>query len=327
MHLAGRLVDRDDRRLAEDDAAAAHVHERVRGAEVDRHVATAEAREVIEDPHRPAPHSTLTSSALALALGSAALHAAWNLLLGRARDVQAAAAATFLLSVALAAPFAAAWWHADATVWPYALASALAETAYVVALAAAYRAGEVSFVYPLTRGVAPVLTLAVAAALLGHRPSAAEAAGVVLVAGGVLLVRGPGGRGETRALLLAAATAAAIAAYTLVDRAGIHRAGALPYFVLVLAGPSLVAPALAGGRAVRRELGWPTLGAAAANLGSFALGLLALRHAPAAPVLAVRSSSVVLATLLAGRVLAERVGRARIAGSVLVVGGVALLAR
>ena len=66
--------------------------------------------------------------------------------------------------------------------------------------------------------------------------------------------------------------------------------------------------------------------AALANLGSFTLGLLALRHASAASVLAVRSSSVVIATLLAGRVLAEHVSRGRLAGSVLVFAGIALLA-
>ena len=49
VHLAGALVDRDDGRLGEDDAAAAHVDERVRGAEVDRHVAAAEAGEVVEE--------------------------------------------------------------------------------------------------------------------------------------------------------------------------------------------------------------------------------------------------------------------------------------
>ena len=117
------------------------------------------------------------------------LHAAWNLLLGRARDVQAAAAATFLLSVAMAAPFAAVWWHADASVWPYALASTLCEAVYVIALAHAYRTGEVSFVYPLTRGIAPVLTLVVAVVLLGHGATAAEVGGIALVAAGVLLVR------------------------------------------------------------------------------------------------------------------------------------------
>src|SRR5262249_29735026 len=140
MHVARRLVDRDDRRLAEDDAAAAHVHERVRGAEVNGHVASAEAREVIEDAHRR-EQTILPAAALALALGSAVLHAAWNLLLARARDVQAAAAATFLLSTVLAAPFAVVWWHADVSVWPYALASGVFESVYIVALAYAYRTG------------------------------------------------------------------------------------------------------------------------------------------------------------------------------------------
>src|SRR6266480_2107 len=135
-------------------------------------------------------------AALALALGSAVLHAAWNLLLARARDVQAAAAATFLLSLALAAPLALIWWHAEASVWPYALASSLFEIVYIVALAYAYRTGEVSFVYPLTRGIAPVLTLVVAVAVFGHRATAAEIGGVLLVAIGVVLVRGPGGRAD-----------------------------------------------------------------------------------------------------------------------------------
>jgi drug/metabolite transporter (DMT)-like permease len=265
-------------------------------------------------------------AALALALGSAVLHALWNLLLGRARDVQAATAATFVLSVAIALPFALAWWHADPSVWPYALASTLCEAVYVVSLAYAYRIGDVSFVYPLTRGIAPVLTLGVAIVALGHHASAAEAGGVLLVAVGVVLVRGPGGRRDARALLLVTAIAASIAAYTLVDRVGIHRAGALTYFVLVLAGPCLVYPPLVGWTAIKRELGLSVAVAAVANLGSFALGLLALRRGAAAPVLAVRSSSIVFASLLAGRVLSERVSRGRLAGSLIVFAGIALLA-
>lgn len=264
--------------------------------------------------------------ALALALGSAVLHAVWNVLLGRARDVQAATAATFLVSVVIALPFALAWWRADASVWPWALASTLLEAVYVVALALAYRGGEVSFVYPLTRGLAPVLALAFTAVALGRGVSAAEVGGVVLVAVGVVAVRGVGARGDSLTLLLTATLAVTIAAYTLVDRVGIHRAGALTYFVLTLAGPCLVYPPMVGARAIRRELGLPVLGAGLANLGSFVLGLLALRHASAASVLAVRSLSIVLATALAGRLLAERVSRLRLAGSLLVFGGIVLLA-
>ncbi len=268
----------------------------------------------------------MPTAALALALGSAVLHAAWNLLLARARDVQAAAGATFLLSVALAAPFAALWWSAQPSVWPYALASTLLETVYVVALAAAYRTTDLSFVYPLTRGLAPVLTLAAAVVLLGHGATVVEVAGVLLVAVGVVLARGPSGHGDGRALLWMAAIAASIAAYTLVDRVGIHRAGALTYFVLVLAGPCLAYLPLVGWSAVRRELGAGVVLAAVANIGSFALGLLALRRGSAAPVLAVRSSSIVIATLLARRLLAEEVPGARLVGSAVVFAGVVLLA-
>ena len=240
--------------------------------------------------------------------------------------MQAATAATFLISVALALPFAVAFWHAEPSVWPWALASTVLETVYVIALALAYRVGEVSFVYPLTRGIAPVLVLAFGVAVLGRHVSAAEIAGVLLVAAGVVAVRGLGVHGDALALLLTATLAATIAAYTMVDRVGIHRAGALTYFVLTLAGPCLVYPPLVGARAIRRELGWPVAVAGVANLGSFVFGLLALRHGSAAAVLAVRSSSVVIATLLAGRLLAERVSRTRLAGSVLVFAGIALLA-
>ena len=155
-----------------------------------------------------------------------------------------------------------------------------------------------------------MLTLIASVALLGHGLGATETAGVLVVAAGVLLVSGRSGHGDARALLAVATIAASIAAYTLVDRAGIQHAGALTYFVLVLAGPCLVYPPLVGRAPIRRELRWSPSSRRVANVGSFALGLLALRHGPAAPVLAVRSSSIVIATLLAGRLLAEQVAAA-----------------
>src|SRR5262249_6411038 len=158
----------------------------------------------------------LTLPALVLALGSAALHAAWNLLLARARDIQAATAATFVLSVVIAVPFAAIWWSAQVSVWPYALASSILEAIYALGLAYGYRVADLSFAYPLTRGLAPVMTLVGGILVLGHGASPAEVGGVLLVAVGVVLVRGPRGHGDSTALLVVATTATAIAAYTLV---------------------------------------------------------------------------------------------------------------
>jgi drug/metabolite transporter (DMT)-like permease len=63
-----------------------------------------------------------------------------------------------------------------------------------------------------------------------------------------------------------------------------------------------------------------------AIVGAYGLVLAALTMAPAAAVSATRESSVVIATLLAGPVLGETVGRRRLVGAVVVVAGVAILA-
>ena len=76
---------------------------------------------------------------------------------------------------------------------------------------------------------------------------------------------------------------------------------------------------------MRSELHAATFVAGVATFGAYCLVLLALQRAAAAPVAAVRETSVVVTALLAGRFLAEPVGRTRIAGAVLVAGGIALL--
>src|SRR5215210_1933368 len=98
-------------------------------------------------------------SALSLALAAAFLHALWNLLLARARDTQAATAVALLVAVAAFAPAAAQTWRVEPSVWPYLVASSCLELAYFALLAFAYGRAEMSLVYPLARGSAPVLVL------------------------------------------------------------------------------------------------------------------------------------------------------------------------
>jgi drug/metabolite transporter (DMT)-like permease len=270
----------------------------------------------------------VSSAALALALGAAVLHATWNLLLARARDVEAATALVLVLSLAMYAPVAAVTWDVDASVWPYVVASAIFELAYIVLLAAAYRRTRLSVVYPVARGLAPVLVLLGALAFLAVTPSAGEAAGVLLVGGGILLVRGLR-EPDRRGLVFGAAIACCIASYTLVDSRGIDHADPFGYLELVMVVPSIAyfagVVAAKGIAPVRRELGPATVIAAAATYGAYALVLFALRLAPAAPVAALRETSVVIAVLLAVPLLRERVGPGRIAGAALVAIGVALL--
>jgi len=114
----------------------------------------------------------VAASALALALAAAVLHALWNLLLARARDVQAATVLTFAIPAALYAPIAAVRWDVAAEAVPYIAVSAAFELAYLVLLAVAYGRAELSVVYPVARGLAPVLVLVVGVVALGVGTSA-----------------------------------------------------------------------------------------------------------------------------------------------------------
>jgi drug/metabolite transporter (DMT)-like permease len=271
----------------------------------------------------------VAASALTLALAAAVLHALWNLLLARARDVEAATAVTFALAVVLYTPVAAARWHISPEAVPYMAVSATFELVYLCLLAFAYGRAELSVVYPVARGLAPVLVLGVGAAFLGTGTSALEVAGVVLVAVGVLLVRGLRA-GHSRGTAYGVAIAASIAGYTLADARGVEHADPMAYLLVVLAVPVAVYVAIvvrrSGVAALRRELGPGTLVAAPATLGAFALVLFALQHASAASVAAVRETSVVIAVALAAPVLGEPVTGRRLAGAVVVVLGVAVLA-
>jgi drug/metabolite transporter (DMT)-like permease len=269
------------------------------------------------------------TSALLLALAAAAFHAVWNLLLARAGDPEAATAVALVVATIAFAPVAALTWDVEREAWPWIGASAALELVYFVLLAAAYRRAEFGLVYPLARGLAPVLVLAVGVVALGTDPTAGQALAVGVIAAGVLLVRGFRGA-DGRGTAFAVGIAACIAAYTLVDKEGMRHAAPLSYLEVVLVWPALAyagaVVALKGGVSLRREIGLAPAVAGVIMFGSFALTLAALGRAPAAPVAALRETGVVWAALLAALVLRERVSPGRFAGAVLVAAGIAILA-
>ena len=112
----------------------------------------------------------MSSAALALALGAAVLHAVWNLLLAGSRDVLAATAVALCSSLVVALPFAAATWGIERAAIPWLVASGALELVYFLTLTAAYQRAELSLVYPLARGGAPVLVL-LGAVVTGYDPS------------------------------------------------------------------------------------------------------------------------------------------------------------
>jgi drug/metabolite transporter (DMT)-like permease len=224
-------------------------------------------------------------------------------------------------------PFAIAFWRFDSGVWPFLAAGSLLQLLYFALLAFAYTHAELSVVYPVARGLAPVFVLIGSAVLIGAGTTSMQVAGVLLVAAGVLLVRGArGGRGA----LLAVGIACVIATYTVVDKHGVVHASPVAYLELMcIFTGGVYAACIAGMRGtavLRAELNVRSVAAGIATFAAYALVLAALQLASAASVAAVRESSVLVATALAAILLRERVTAWRAGGAVLVVAGIVLLA-
>jgi drug/metabolite transporter (DMT)-like permease len=280
------------------------------------------------------------AAAFALALCSAFVHALWNILLARARDTEAATAVALVFGTVAFAPVAALTWDISSPALPYLAASAALEVLYFVLLAAAYERGELTLIYPVARGSAPLLVALFSVVVLGVTLHALTVAGVIAIAAGIVMVRGTRGggvtplqTGDSRHLAMALAIGTTVATYTLFDKAGLRHAQALTYLELVILPSAVVYPLLIARRkgrgALRDEAGPSTVVAGLAMFGAFGLALAAIKLAPQAfvpAVQALRETSVVIAVAAGGVVLGEAVGRTRALGAVVVAGGVALLA-
>lgn len=271
----------------------------------------------------------MTTFALALVLTAAFLHAFWNLVIAHSSDTQAATALALAVGVVAAVPFALLRWNVRPEAWPYIAASSALELLYFWLLTTAYRRAELSLIYPIARGTAPVIVLLVSVLVLSVAWSPFQAAGVGLVAVGVLFVRGLRGAARTADVALALAVAGSIASYTLVDKYGVQFADPITYVTLILVAPAVISVLAVERRVrgrVRAAVAPITVLGGVASIAAYGLVLAALTLAPAASVAAIREVSVVIATALAAVFLHERVAPARWLGSVVVVAGIALVA-
>ncbi|NNM65199.1 MAG: EamA family transporter [Burkholderiales bacterium] len=263
---------------------------------------------------------TVPPLAYAAVLLGAMLHAGWNVVVRHGRDrafetalvVAGGAVLALLILPFLRQPAAAAW--------PHLLLSCLLHVAYFGLLAAAYERAGVAVVYPLMRGVAPLLVLLVAVWWFAEPLTPLVWVGVLTLCAGVLLMRGrprpDAGAGQMYAL----ANAVVIAAYTLNDAAGVRLSGAPVAYALwifpLTAFPTLVWLRRGAGTSATPSPGlkmmtWSDvlrgLGGGASSLASYALALWALTVAPVAPVAALRETAMLFGVALARLTLHERV--------------------
>jgi drug/metabolite transporter (DMT)-like permease len=268
----------------------------------------------------------VTALAVGLALGSALMHAAWNVRLRVAADPLRVAASGMPLGTLVLTPVVAAAWVASGRPglpwqgWALAALSGLVELAYFHALSAAYRRGEVSAVYPVARGTAPVLAALVGLLVLREQLAPAQLAGVAVLVAGVWAAR-PGARAGG-ALWPALLTGVLIASYTTVDRVGVRLGPFWLYTWAVFAATSLWLLPWARPGMARQAAPVGVL-----TTGAYGLTLAALSLAPLALIAPLRESGVVVVALWGVLRLGEREGAARkVGGAAAVLAGAALVA-
>jgi uncharacterized membrane protein len=285
---------------------------------------------------------------IAIVAVSAALHVAWNVRLKTAGDpLRAATVGMLAATVGIVPAGIVAWLALGRPALPVegvllGVLSGVVEAGYFVLLSAAYRRGDLSVVYPIARGTAPLLAVAIGVGLFGERLGLAGSVGVVLLLAGFLILQQPwqalrrGGRGFDPAIAFALATGVTIATYSAIDRLGSRLITPVTYAAILWVTTSIVlvlwvrfvagGDVLAGGRPQLRSAaigGWLTLAA-------YLLILWALSMAPLSGVAPLRESASVFAAAWGSVRLGEAVGRReagrRIGASALIVGGAILLA-
>lgn len=309
--------------------------------------------------------------AIVLVLVAAVLHAGWNVLLKTSEDPLWTAVRLQAIGSAILVPIGISAWLANGqpaipadAIW-LAVGSGGLEAVYFVCLSSAYRRGDLSLVYPLARGSAPLLAVLVGLTLLGERLEPLALAGVGCLLVGILLVSRPwralraAGAEHRGAIGFALATGASIAAYSAIDRIGVRLTEPWLYgsILAVVATATLATTVVVGRRAgvlapaPRQAPEQPpgSSGAAIAHrtpgisvrfardavagvlsLGAYLLVLFAYAIAPLAAVAPLRESGIVLAAAWGAMRLGETAGRreamTRIAAAALVVVGAVMLA-
>jgi len=276
----------------------------------------------------------MTPLVTGLVLASALLHAGWNALIKGGKDplIGSAALAACWATVGLALlPWVP---RPDPAAWPYLAGSVAVHVVYSAALSAAYRHGDLSLVYPVARGLPPLL-IGVGGALLGHEAvGAATLGGIALISLGVLSLAqtGPAGGWRSPALGRALLTACLIAGYTSLDGVGarqsLHPVGYVTWLSTIQGWLFLGCVFAVRRRALLRALpgemrfGFPA-GVLAA--GGYALVLWCMTQAPIAAVAALRETAVVFGVGFGVLLLGEPLGRRRIVAALLVAAGAAIV--
>jgi drug/metabolite transporter (DMT)-like permease len=272
----------------------------------------------------------------AAVIAAAAMHAGWNSFLKVSLEPLLAMALVSAMAGLAAVPLLIVFGWPKAEAWPWLIGSVIVHIAYYGALGEAYRRADMSQIYPIARGGAPLLTAVASRFFVTEPISGLALTGIVALGSGValmsLLGRRRGAAFDGVAVAFALLTAVIICAYTIIDGIGARTAGdphaysaalfvldglPLPLLLLWRRGVSGFAPAM-------KHLA-PGFAGGAMALGSYWIAIWAMTVAPIALVAALRESSVLWAAVIAVVFLKEPILPPRAVAAAMILCGLVLI--
>lgn len=267
-------------------------------------------------------------------LAAAVMHASWNALAKHGGDPVLRIALMHLACCAIALMLVPLVEPPAAEAWPFLAASVAIHVAYQALLAQAYRWGDLSQVYPITRGIAPPLVALAAAVGIGETLPPLGILAVGVTAAGIMALALAGRRdaGAGLPIGLALLNGAVIAAYSISDGLGARASGdPIGYAVWLFVFDGLVFGSVilwrrrhGLGHAIRPVAVPAVLGGILA-MSAYGAVIWAMARAPLGYVSALRETSVVIGVLIGTRLMGEPLGGPRLASAGLVALGVGLL--
>lgn len=218
--------------------------------------------------------------------------------------------------------------------WKWLAVSACIHYAYQLALVRAYQLGDLSQVYPIARGIAPLGVACLAAIGAKEYLEPGQLVGLALASAAIvsLGMTRAGGDSTKRAVAMAVLTGVLIGAYTYTDARGVRSVESAELFIgwsFFLGSVPMVMTTLvlrwSTGLAPLRRLGLHGLGGGLMATIGYTIALWALSRAPMATVASLRESSVLFAAILGTRMLGESFGRRRVVSALVLVAGLILI--
>ncbi len=278
---------------------------------------------------------------LVLVLTAAVLHASWNLLAKKAKGKTPFIWLQYIASNILYWPFLLFQTHGYAIysqplLW-FSVSSAVLHLGYFTVLQKGYRSADLSVVYPIARGSAPLVSFIAAIVFLHEKLKLSSVAGLFLIIAGVLIITGFSFKKENNSKIATGITYGTltglfIALYTFNDAVAVKRYAVSPLmltlatnlFSAVLLLPFVLPQKDELKREIRVHKGI-IMAIALLSPAAYILVLEALKYAPLTVVAPARETSILLGVFMGSKVFNEKDGRRRLIASLFILGGIVAL--